>query len=511
MWRPILTYCSPQTEKRIILWQPIVDLLLATSMILSVATAHIKRLLSGRRAEQEILTRLLRSERSEFLALYGRRRVGKTFLVRRFFQDQPINYFEMVGRFEGSLADQLRVFSESLSEAFYRGAPIAPPTTWHEALRQLRAAIERSRSKKKFVLFFDELPWIATHRSGCLRELEHLWNAWCSRRDDIILIVCGSAASWMLKKIVNARGGLHGRVTQTIRRLPFSLRETTEYFDDRKIPFTSREVIELYMCLGGVPHYLDHVDRGRSVAQHIDRICLDRNGALVKELDRLFASLFDADEKYTGVVRALARKRRGLTRNEILESAGLVSGGGATAVLENLQEGGFTSSSLPLDRTSRDKIYRLTDEFLLFYMSWLRSRRPRSWQQVRGTPRWRAWAGLAFEALCQKHTDSILRELGISGIRTDTSSWLHPDAQIDLLIDRADGVISVCEMKFTESPFTITKKYAGELRRKIDIFREQAGTKKNIHLVFVTSYGLNPNKYSDELVDGLITMDALLS
>lgn len=476
-----------------------------------MATARIKRPLSGRRPEKAILTRLLGSERSEFLAVCGRRRVGKTFLVRRFFQDQPVNYFEMVGRFEGTLADQLRLFSESLSEVFYRGAPLAPPETWHDALRQLRSAIETSRSNKKFVLFFDELPWIVTHRSGCLRELEHLWNAWCSRRDDIILVVCGSAASWMLKKIVNARGGLHGRLTQTIRLLPFTLQETEEYFADRKIPLTARDVIELYMCLGGVPHYLDHIDRGRSVAQHIDRICLDRNGALVNEFDHLFASLFDADEKYTGVVRALARKRRGLTRNEILESVGLASGGGATAVLGNLEEGGFISSIVPLDRTSRDRIYRLTDEFLLFYMTWLRARRPRSWQQVQGTPRWRAWSGLSFEALCLKHTDAILRELGISGIRTETSSWLHPDAQIDLLIDRADGVISICEMKFTDSPFTITKKYASELKRKIDVFREQTGTKKNIHLVFVTSYGLTRNKYSDELVDSLITMDALLA
>lgn len=467
--------------------------------------------ISGRRAERAILERVLASDRSELVALYGRRRVGKTFLVRRFFADRNVEYFEMVGQLGGDAADQRRIFSEALAAAFFRGQRLAVPASWHDAFRELQTAIEhRTRRHKRVVLFLDELPWIDTHRSGFLRELEHFWNAWCSQRSDIVFIVCGSAASWMLRRIVHARGGLHNRLTQTIRLLPFTLAETKQYFADRRIHITSRTVVELYMVLGGIPHYLDRVARGRSVAQAVDEVVLSKDGALAQEFDRLFASLFESDGRYVAVVRALAAKRRGLTRHEILDACGLPSGGAASAILDNLAEGGFISMTAPIGKLSRDIVYRLTDEFSLFHLKWLERARPRSWQHVRDTPRWRAWAGLAFESVCLKHVAAIEHALGISGIQTEASAWLHRDAQIDLLIDRADGVMSVCELKFTDGPFTITKRYAEQLRGKLAAFRQQTATRKALHLTFITSYGVTRNRYADELVDRELTMDALL-
>jgi len=379
--------------------------------------------LSGRLLEKQTLERLLKSPRSEFLAVYGRRRVGKTFLIRRFFETQGLDIFEMTGRFQGTRGQHLQIFAEDLSEAYYGGAPLAPPANWHEAFRMLREAIEQTHGQRKFVLFFDELPWIASHRSGCLPALEHFWNAWCSKRNDLLLIVCGSAASWMLRKIVSARGGLHNRVTATMRLLPFSLAELESYAHDRRLSFTRRDLVELYLCFGGVPHYLDHLERGRSVAQHIDALCLHKDGALRQEFSRLFASLFSDDKKYRHVVRALASKRGGLPRGELLAAAGLRTGGGATTILTNLEEGGFITSMLPLDR--------------------------------------------------------------------------------------ADGVITVCEMKFTDGPFTISKSYAERLRRKLAVFHDVTGTKKALHLVFVTSYELDDNRYSRELIDQKISMDAM--
>jgi uncharacterized protein len=512
-WRGLRLSCSPEHRCKRWLWRRTLTRLGATTTLQILVMASIEHPLSGRQGEREILTRLRTSPKSEFLALYGRRRVGKTFLVRRFFREQPVTYFEMIGRFRGSLDDHLRIFSEALGEAFYGGAPLQPPDTWHDAFRALRTAIEtRGRKKRsaKIVLFFDELPWIATHRSGFLAELEHFWNAWCSRRADIILIVCGSAASWMLKRIVNAKGGLHDRLTQTIRLLPFTLPETRAFFEARQVDLGTRELIELYMIFGGVPHYLDHVERGRSVPEIVDRVCLAKDGALANEFSRLFASLFDSDEKYVAVVRALARKRRGLTRNELLAAVDMPSGGGATTILENLEEGGFITATIPFGRTGRDRFFRLTDEFSLFHLKWLDGARPRSWQHVRKTPRWRAWVGLAFESVCLEHAAAIERALGISGVETHVSAWLHDDAQIDMLIDRADDVISVCEMKFTDEPFVITKKYADELRNKAAVFRAQTGTKKAIHVVLVTSYGLVRNRHADELVDHEVQMDVLL-
>jgi uncharacterized protein len=478
-----------------------------------MVVATIRRPLSGRREARETLGRLVGSDKAEFLAVYGRRRVGKTFLIRRFFQETPVVYFEMVGRFEASVAEHLRIFSESLSRTYHQGVTLAPPESWHAAFRALQAAIEaqpRSKKHRKTVLFFDELPWMATHRSGLLRELEHFWNAWCSRRDDVVLVVCGSAASWMLQKIVHAKGGLHNRLTQTIRLLPFTIAEVKEFLHDRNLRLTHRQIAELVMVFGGIPHYLDHLARGQSVPQLVDRTCFRKDGPLVGELDRLFASLFGADPKYTAVVRALAKKRSGLTRNELLAELDLISGGGITTVLDNLDEGGFISVAIPFGRTSRDRVYRLTDPFTLFSLKWMQGRPPTSWQKVHGTPRWHTWAGLAFETFSLENVAAIERALGISGVHTQASAWMHAGAQIDLLIDRADQVISVCEVKFTEAPFTITKKYAEELRNKLAVFRAQTGTRKQLQLVFIAAAGIAKNAYADELVDRTITLDELV-
>lgn len=474
--------------------------------------ATINRPISGRNSEQAVLRRALESDKSEFVALYGRRRVGKTFLVRRFFQSAPVVYFEVVGRYAGGLRDHLRIFAESVSETFHGGAPLEPPASWHDAFLLLRRAIEgQRRRRRRIVVFLDELPWLDTRRSGCLRELEHFWNAWCQRRDDIVLVVCGSAASWMLRKIVQARGGLHDRLTRTIRLLPFTLGETRTYLRDRGLRWTDRQVVELYLSVGGVPHYLDHVERGHSVPQLIDRLYLHKDGALASEFQRLFASLFREDAKYVAVIRALGRRRGGLSRNDLIAATGLPSGGGTSTILTNLVEGGFITMTIPFGRTSRDRLYRLTDELSLFHLGWLDRRRPTSWLHVRGTPRWQAWSGLAFEGLCVKHADAIERALGIAGVATEVSTWSHPEAQVDLVIDRADDVVSLCEVKFTEAPFAITRKYAADLRNKIAVFRHHTGTRKGIQLVFVTSHGLKDNAYCSELVDRVVTMDELFT
>jgi hypothetical protein len=475
--------------------------------------ASISQPLSGRREQRKVLARLVGSDKSEFLAVYGRRRVGKTFLIRRFFQDAPVAYFEMVGQLEATLADHLRIFAEALSRAFYRGAPLDPPASWHAAFQALEKAVEslpRAPTRKKVVLFFDELPWLATHRSGLLRELEHFWNAWCTRRDDIVLVVCGSAASWMLEKLVHAKGGLHNRLTQTMRLDPFSLGEVKELLADRKLHLIDRQIVELSMVFGGIPHYLDHVARGESVAQVVDRTCFRRDGALVGELDRLFASLFGADPKYLAVVRALARKRVGLTRNDLLAAARLESGGGATTILRNLDEAGFTSTNVPFGRTARDHIVRLSDPFTLFALEWMMKRAPDSWQHARQSPSFYAWAGLAFESVCLQNVSAILHALGISGVRTQASSWMGPGAQIDLCIDRADDVISVCEIKFTEQPFVITKKYADDLRNKLAVFRAATKTKKQLQLVMVSASGVLENAHASDLVARTIDIGELM-
>jgi hypothetical protein len=291
---------------------------------------------------------------------------------------------------------------------------------------------------------------------------------------------------------------------------PFSLGEVKELLADRKLHLIDRQIVELSMVFGGIPHYLDHVARGESVAQVVDRTCFRRDGALVGELDRLFASLFGADPKYLAVVRALARKRVGLTRNDLLAAARLESGGGATTILRNLDEAGFTSTNVPFGRTARDHIVRLSDPFTLFALEWMMKRAPDSWQHARQSPSFYAWAGLAFESVCLQNVSAILHALGISGVRTQASSWMGPGAQIDLCIDRADDVISVCEIKFTEQPFVMTKKYADDLRNKLAVFRAATKTKKQLQLVMVSASGVLENAHASDLIARTIDIGELM-
>lgn len=415
--------------------------------------------------------------------------------------------------------ESLRIFSEAMADTFHGGAELSPPTSWHEAFRSLQKQLERVRDKKKkWVLFLDELPWLATHKSGCLEELEHFWNAWCSKQPNVILIVCGSAASWMLKHIVHAHGGLHNRLTQTLRLMPLSLSEAQTMLSDRGVKMTRHQVVELYMAVGGVPHYLDAVPRGVSVAQAIDAMCFSPDGPLKNEFEHLFASLFADHEIYRQVTTELAKKKQGTSRNALLASTGLSSGGGANRILTNLEEAGFIETVIPFGRTKRDRYYRLVDEFSLFHLRWMAGRRPGkagAWAALRSSARWATWSGLAFESLCWKHVASIERALGISGVRTEASSWQTPGgegvegAQIDLLLDRADDVISVCELKHTTNPFVIAKRYAEDLRRKLAVFQANSRTRKGLQLVLITTAGLIENAHAREVVDRHVGLDAL--
>ena len=475
----------------------------------------------GRRDEQDRLRGALASTESEFVAIYGRRRVGKTFLIREFF-GKAIR-FELTGMQGASLQDQLVNFAGALAKAKGLKDTLQPPTTWQEAFAQLERHIESLRSPakgSKHVIFLDELPWLDTARSKFCPALEHFWNSWASKRRDVLLVVCGSAASWMVKHLVEAKGGLHNRVTCKIRLLPFTLGETRAFLRSRKVQLTDYQIIELYMALGGVPHYLKMAEPGWSAAQVIDRTCFHPQGQLRTEFQNLYASLFDKPDEHLAIVKALAKKPGGLTRTELLAAAGLASGGTATARLEELAESGFIHMSVPFGKREKDAVIRLADEFSLFHHAWIAplGKKPADdgyWLKQRGSPKWRAWSGYAFEAACLKHASRIKAALGIGGVQTSEAPWRHagseaaPGAQIDLLIDRSDGTINLCEMKFSEAQFIIDKSYAAELRQKRDTFRRITGTRKNLFLTMVTTFGIVDNAYAKELITNSVLADEL--
>lgn len=477
----------------------------------------------GRKPELEILKKYLKSNKAEFIAIYGRRRIGKTFLVHEFFKDKGI-YFEITGSNKASKKEQLKNFNRELRTLF----PEAEQTNdWSDAFDVLLKEIKKNDPNQKFIFFIDELPWLASPKSGFLSALDYFWNRHLSRLPNVLLIVCGSAAHWIITKIINDKGGLHNRLSAFIRLEPFTLQETENYLADQRLEFKRKQLIELYMAFGGVAKYLTGLPRGRSVAQIINEYCFTSSGYFFAEFSKLYESLFDSSEKHMSIVRALAKKQHGLTQGELLIMAGLQPGGSSTTVLAELEESGFIMSMHAFGKQHKEKVFRLVDEYSLFYLSWIDEVRgnilknfdPEYWNKKYKTPTWYSWAGHAFENICLKHSKEIKKFLGISGITSIESHWQYipknksqeEGAEVDLVIDRADNCINLCEMKFCEEEFEITSQYAKDLERKKRVFQKVTGTKKTIFLTMITPYGLKENIHSVELINQQLTMNALFS
>lgn len=463
----------------------------------------MKEILIGRDKERRELLKWLDSERSEFIAIYGRRRVGKTFLVRKTVEQFA---FSFSGSYEASLKDQLLNFGLAL-RTYFEVPDLQIPENWTLAFHSLRNLIEK-KGKKKNVIFLDELPWIDTPKSGFLSALEYFWNSWASARDDIKLIICGSATSWIISKIIRAKGGLHNRVTHSILLEPFHLGACEEYFKAYGFRFSRMQIAECYMIMGGIPYYFSLMDNGESLTQNIDRLFFQENGQLRHEFQNLYRALFRNHQSYVSVIETLAQKGIGLTRQDILNKTGLSDNGEFSKMLEELELCGFIRSYQPYKtgltnstskRTSRNTLYQLIDFYSLFYLKF-NNQQTNFWESRYNSPIVNAWKGLTFEMLCQYHIGEIKIALGIGDVHTKTSSWRGEyggaRAQIDMVIDRNDDSINLCEMKYSTSEFSIDKRYAEILERKIEIFREDTDTSKNLLLTFITTKGIRASKYS---------------
>jgi AAA+ ATPase superfamily predicted ATPase len=478
----------------------------------------------GRITELKILDKIMTADQAEFLAVYGRRRIGKTFLISQYFKDKGI-YFELIGNKNASLSEQLENFTFEYSSTFGNERENKPINSWHEAFTLLRVTIEKIKTDQKIILFFDELPWLASPKSGFLAALDHFWNRYFSREKNAILIVCGSAASWMIKNIISNKGGLHGRITREIRLLPFNLAETEMYLQSRGIELDRKQIIDIYMAIGGVPKYLFYLERGKSARQLINELCFTNQGPLVKEFRRLYASLFDTSDIHIQIIRELAQKKSGLTKDELLKRIGLSSGGTSSTVIRELEESGFIAYIPTFGKPKLGGRYQLIDEYSLFYIDWIEptpkfglSQRDQDyWLKMMSSRQWTTWSGYAFESICLKHIHQIKIALGVTAINTTESSWLYQatqqdnnkGAQIDLVIDRADRCINLCEMKYTDSEFIVTRADADDLINKKQVFKLVTNTKKTLFTTLVTTFGSKPNEHYLRAVDSQITMDAL--
>ena len=466
----------------------------------------------GRERETRLLKEYIDSDKSEFIAIYGRRRVGKTYLIRNVVGEKAC--FSLTGMENAGLKEQLTNFYITLRK---KRSDIPLPSSWLEAFDQLESWLE-TLGKGKKIIVVDELPWLDTVRSSFVAAFEHFWNDWASARNDIKLIVCGSATSWMIDNIINNRGGLHNRKTHQIYVAPFTLAESKQYFKAFGFRYADKEVAECHMIMGGVAYYYSLMLPSESVAQNVDRLFFCSNGELSNEFENLYRSLFKRSEDHIRIVTALASKDKGLTRKRLIETSGLNNNQKLTITLDELEKCGFIRNYTPFDGTKRDTLYQLVDSYTLFYFHFVKGNNYHDehlWTHSINSPRYRAWSGYAFEMLCLNHIEQIKKALGLSGMQSRACSWIwkgdeeSQGTQIDLLIDRADQTVNVCEIKFARSEYKITKSDYENIENKLETLLQHSKTRKSLMLTMITSFGLATNQYSGRVQSQVTIADIM--
>lgn len=471
----------------------------------------------GRKLEQNLLAEYCETAKSELIAIYGRRRVGKTYLVKQFFDN---NFdFCFTGSFETPRITQLKLFKNELERYSHR--KWQKPKDWDEAFNQLRDYLS-SLGKERIIVFLDELPWLDTPKSGFLSAFSYFWNSWASTVDGLKLIVCGSATTWMLSKFIGDKGGMHGRVNRQIYLRPFNLCETEQFLESKNIDWDRYQIVEAYMTMGGIPYYLDMLEGNLSLNENVDHLFFDEGAALRTEYDFIFRSLFKNSKVYRSVVELLATKRHGMERKEILQAMKMDDGGMLTEVLDNLCKCDFIRRYAAFGKKEQGQIFQLIDLFSLFHLQFVEKSNgqdTRFWSNMQDNPRRQAWQGYAFEQVCLHHVPQIKQKLGITGVLSEVCSWAcksfvdkngteYKGTQIDLVIDRRDETVNLCEAKFSVEMYAITEDYAERLKSRKETFRAVTGTRKSLHTTLITTYGLKRNKYS-QVVQNEVTMDDL--
>jgi uncharacterized protein len=465
----------------------------------------------GRDKEVAIFNNLLNTNQAELVAVIGRRRVGKTYLVKNAYKGKLD--FHFTGVKDATKVAMLKEFYLKIQELFKGKIKADEPKTWLDAFRLLKTYLAKIKVQRKKIIFLDELPWLDSHKSGFLAAFEFFWNDWAVDQN-VIVVVCGSSTSWMIKNITNNKGGLHNRVTKYINVAPFTLAETKQLLHAMHVKLPHYEIVQLYMAFGGIPYYLKEIVKGNSAIQNIDALLFDDKSSLKNEFHNLYRALFDNYEKYETIVKALSKKQKGLTREEIIEATKISNGGGLSRMLNELEESSFIKSYLPFNKNRKETLYRLVDEYSVFYFQFNPQKNiAGTFIHLSASAKFKAWAGFAFESVCIKHISKIKEALGISGVHTVENSYYHKSVsegfQIDLLIDRNDNAINICEAKYYSAEYELQKKEAEILRNRIELFKKYTKTKKYIIPTLLTTFGLKQTEHSVGVIDKVITMDKL--
>ena len=470
----------------------------------------------GRDAPIEILTEALASSHSEFIAIYGRRRIGKIYLVKEFMGNTYT--FSYTGIEDYNTKQQLSEFHRTLLR--YGLPKCGKPQNWFDAFDMLRTLVESKKGFPKLggkkVIFIDELPWMDARGSDFVKALGHFWNDWAAWTKDIVMIICGSATSWMVKKVFSSKGGLYNRITRQIELTSFTLNECEKFSAAHKFNWSRHLITEAYMIFGGVPYYWTLIDPAKSLSANIDFLFFSENAPMKIEYHVLFKSMFTAPERYESIVKTLIEKKGGMTAKEISEKSGVGMSAKFTEILTNLKLSGFVIEMPQPTKKQRGVLFKLADNFTLFYNDFVLKKKARTnyWATHQNTGTMNSWRGLAFERVCYRHIHQIQKALGVGGVYCEYFAWSvpenesYPAMQIDMIIDRADGIVNICEMKFTNSPFSISPVYLAEMNLRRSRYQQEVAPKKGVQLTMVASSGLVKNPQASE-INSVITLDDL--
>lgn len=492
----------------------------------NIKRKHGEKMMIGRENERKKLQELYDSKSAEMVAVYGRRRVGKTFLIDEVFKGRlsfrhaglsPIDdRYDDATKRKSRMKDQLKHFHRSLVLAGLTGSKM--PGSWLEAFYLLEDLLaKKDDGQTRLLIFFDEIQWLDTPKSGFMTAFEGFWNGWACHRHNVMVIVCGSSTSWILDKFINNHGGLYGRVAYQIHLKPFTLHECEELFRANGVVMSRYDVVQSYMMVGGIPYYLNFFNRENSLSQNVDALFFADNAPLKDEFDRLFASLFGNPDVMKSIIIALSSRNRGLTRQELIQKTGIANSGEFSQFLQALISGAFIIRYCSFGNSKREEFYKLIDPFCIFYLRFVKNnagKRNVNWVNLADSPSVTTWQGYAFENVCFNHIGQIKSALGIGGVSTEESLWSKrggeevSGTQIDLIIDRRDHVLNMCEIKFYNDEFTVNKDYHLTLCHRHNLLLEIIPKKYSVHNTLITTYGLKHNEYYSDFTR-VVTLDDL--
>ena len=475
----------------------------------------------GREKEINELENLYHKNSSTLLALYGRRRIGKTYLINHVFNNRlSFKHTGLSPLEKENLTDdefnakQLEHFYNSLLDVNFKCDVI--PKNWMQAMQYLKQYIKSLDQNKKQVIFIDELPWLDYPKSDFFLAFEGFWNNFGSCTDNLLCIICGSATSWMLNKIINNHGGLYGRVNYEMKLSPFTLLETEEYFLENEIVLPREEITKAYMAVGGIPYYLGYFEKGESLAQNINRLFFEKNAKLQNEFNRLFASVFNNYEQVKKIVILLSKSNNGYNRKQICERLNISDGGSLSEMLNSLIACDFLTKYYSAFASKRDVYYKLVDPFCIFYLKFVQNKvnlEPDLFKIAYSSPAVINFYGHAFENVCFNHTLQIKKALGIEGVVTEFLPFKSNyeddiNTQIDMIIIRNDRVINICEIKFKSINFIVDSEYYVKVCRRQELIETKIPKKYIIVNTLICSSKLAKNSYSG-VFNKVITLDDL--